>query len=156
MGEANKKILFFTNDIKFSLRKKEEIKNWLHALAKTHKKKIATLNYIFVSDKHLLNINKRFLGHNTLTDIISFDYSSDAKTKKNIEGEIYISIPRVHENAKIFKTTKTNELYRVMAHGLLHLCGFLDKSPREKLRMRNEEEKALFLLLQKIKPHEKN
>lgn len=149
MGEANNEILFFTNDIKFSLRKKEEIKNWLHAVAKTHKKKIATLNYIFVSDKYLLNINKRFLGHNMLTDIISFDYSSDKKAKNGVWGEIYISIPRVHENAIIFKTTKTNELYRVMAHGLLHLCGFLDKSPREKLRMRNEEEKALFLLSQK-------
>jgi len=156
MGEANKEILFFTNDIKFYLRKKEEIKNWLHALAKTHKKKIATLNYIFVSDKYLLNINKRFLGHNTLTDIISFDYSADKKAKNGVQGEIYISIPRVYENAIIFKTTKKNELYRVMAHGLLHLCGFLDKSPREKLRMRNEEEKALFLLLQKIKPNEKN
>lgn len=156
MRETNSQILFFTNDIKFYLRKKEEIKNWLHALAKTHKKKIATLNYIFVSDNYLLNINKKYLGHNTLTDIISFDYSADKKLKNNIAGEIYISIPRVHENARIFKTTKKNELFRVMAHGLLHLCGFLDKSPREKLRMRNEEEKALFLLLQKIKPHDKN
>jgi len=156
MRETNSQILFFTNDIKFSLRKKEEIKNWLHALAKTHKKKIATLNYIFVSDKYLLNINKRFLGHNTLTDIISFDYSADKKAKNGVQGEIYISIPRVHENARTFKKTKTNELHRVMAHGLLHLCGLNDKLPQEKLQMCKEEEKALFLLLQKIKPHEKN
>lgn len=145
MGESGNEILFFIGDIRFSLRNKAELAKWLHAISKKHKKKITSLNYIFVSDEYLLNINKRFLRHNTLTDIISFDYSADKKAKNGVVGEIYISIPRITENAKTFKVSKTEELHRVMAHGLLHLCGFGDKSPSEIKRMRTEEENALDL-----------
>jgi probable rRNA maturation factor len=145
MGESGNEILFFTGDIKFVLRNKIAVAKWLHAISRKHKKKITSLNYIFVGDDYLLNINKRFLRHNTLTDIISFDYSADKKAKNGVVGEIYISIPRVHENAAKFKVSKTEELHRVMAHGLLHLCGFGDKTPGEIKRMRAEEDKALGL-----------
>lgn len=145
MGEFGSDILFFSGDIHFTLRNKPAIAKWLNAVAKRHKKKISSLNYIFVGDDYLLNINKRFLRHNTLTDIITFDYSADKTGKNGIIGEIYISVPRVNENASIFKSTKTEEMHRVMAHGLLHLCGFGDKTPKELKRMRTEEENALDL-----------
>lgn len=145
MDPGEEVILFFPGDIKYSLRNKTAIAKWLHAVSKKHKRKILSLNYIFVSDEYLLDINKRFLRHNTLTDIITFDYSADKTGKNGITGEIYISIPRVTENAAIFKVSRTEELHRVMAHGLLHLCGFGDKTPSEIKRMRAEEENALDL-----------
>lgn len=148
MVDQGNDILFFPGDIKFTLRNKADIVKWLHAVSKKHKKRVSSLNYIFVSDDYLLNINKRFLRHNTLTDIITFDYSADkdgTNGKNGIIGEIYISIPRIKENAKTYKVSQTEELHRVMAHGLLHLCGLGDKSPREIKRMRAEEEKALVL-----------
>ena len=148
MVEFGNEILFFPGDIKFTLRNKSAISNWLHAVSKKNKKRVSSLNYIFVSDDYLLNINKRFLRHNTLTDIITFDYSADknGKNGKNgIIGEIYISIPRVKENAKSYKVTQSEELHRVMAHGLLHLCGLGDKTPKEIKRMRAEEQNALDL-----------
>ncbi|CAN5285809.1 rRNA maturation RNase YbeY [soil metagenome] len=145
MVDFGNKILFFPGDIKYSLRNKSEIAKWLQAVSKKHKKRVDSLNYIFVSDEYLLNINKRFLRHNTLTDIITFDYSADKTGKNGIIGEIYISIPRIKENATIFKVTQTEELHRVMAHGLLHLCGYGDKTPAEIKRMRSEEENALDL-----------
>jgi rRNA maturation RNase YbeY len=148
MMSIGNEILFFPGDIKFSLRNKAAIAKWLHAVSKKHKKRVSSLNYIFVSDDYLVNINKRFLRHNTLTDIITFDYSADKNGKNGkdgIIGEIYISIPRIKENAKIFKVSQSEELHRVMAHGLLHLCGFRDKTPREIKRMRTEEENALDL-----------
>lgn len=148
MVEFGNEILFFPGDIKFTLRNKAAIAKWLHTVSKKHKKRVSSLNYVFVSDDYLLNINKRFLRHNTLTDIITFDYSADknGKNGKNgIIGEIYISIPRIKENAKTFKVSQAEELHRVMAHGLLHLSGFGDKTPREIKRMRAEEQNALDL-----------
>jgi rRNA maturation RNase YbeY len=142
---SGEEILFFPGDIRYILRNKAAIAKWLHRVSKKHKRKIRSLNYIFVSDEYLLDINKRFLRHNTLTDIITFDYSADKTGKDGIIGEIYISIPRVAENAGIFKVSKTEELHRVMAHGLLHLCGFGDKTASEIKRMRAEEENALDL-----------
>lgn len=145
MSKPNADILFFTGDIRFTLRNKAAVNKWLQAVSKKHKKQISSLNYVFVSDDYLLDINKRFLRHNFLTDIISFDYSEDKEAKNGVIGEIYISIARVNENAARFGCTKTNELHRVMAHGLLHLCGFRDKTPNEIKRMRTEEENALDL-----------
>ncbi|MEO5644629.1 MAG: rRNA maturation RNase YbeY [Bacteroidia bacterium] len=148
MVESGNEILFFQGDIKFSLRNKAAIAQWLHSVSKKHKKRVSSLNYVFVSDEYLLNINKRFLRHNTLTDIITFNYSADKNGKNGkdgIIGEIYISIPRIKENARIFKVSQSEELHRVMAHGLLHLCGFGDKTPEEIKRMRTEEQNGLDL-----------
>jgi len=138
-------ILFFKENVRFTLRNKSEIPNWLIRLAKKHKRKIISLNYIFVNDEALLEMNRKFLNHDTFTDIITFDYSQDLKDKSLIHGEIFISIDRVRENARKFQTTEKNELHRVMAHGLLHLCGFKDKTAADQKQMRSQEENALDL-----------
>ena len=95
------------------------------------------LTYIFCSDNYLLNINKKFLFHNTNTDIITFDLSD---SKKIIKGEIYISVDRVKENTIRYNTTFTDEFLRVIFHGALHLCGFQDKKDSEKQLMRKKED----------------
>lgn len=134
-------ILFFSEATKFNLRDRNQIRAWLKRVATRHKRKIITLNYIFVSDAYLLKMNQTYLNHPTYTDIITFDSSAG----NLLSGEMYISIDRVRENAKQFEGSMRDELHRVMAHGLLHLCGFADKSPQQAKRMRNEEEKALAL-----------
>jgi probable rRNA maturation factor len=142
MPPSGETILFFTDGVKFSLRHREAVRKWLKKVASSHKRSIASLNYIFVSDEVLLRMNKQFLSHNTLTDIITFP---GEKSPKGITGEIYISIDRVRENAGRFDQTFKAELARVMAHGLLHLCGFKDKTEKDKLAMRSQEKKALDL-----------
>ena len=102
------------------------------------------LTYIFCDDKYLNKINLEFLNHNTLTDIISFDN----RLGKQINGEIYISVERVRENAKIYKTNFKDELHRVMIHGILHFCGYNDKSDAETKSMSNKEEEVLGRLAQ--------
>jgi rRNA maturation RNase YbeY len=109
---------------------------------KKERKKLTSLNYIFCSDLYLLKINQEYLKHDTLTDIITFDYSQ----KSNLEGEVYISIERVKENSEIFKRPFAEELHRVIIHGLLHLIGYADKSDAEKAQMRKKEEACLSLL----------
>lgn len=135
-------IHFFSDSISFNLRDRRAIRLWLARLAKAHKKEIGYLNYVFVSDNQLLKMNQRFLSHNTFTDIITFPGEQVAGS---VNGEIYISIDRVRDNARKFGVSTKDELHRVMAHGLLHLCGFNDKSSREQRVMRSQEEKALDL-----------
>lgn len=135
-------ILFFTDGIQFTLRDKAKIRSWLKRVAASHKKKIAELNYVFVSDKKLLEMNQQFLDHDTLTDIITFQ--NDAP-KGSVAGEIFISVDRIADNARSFQQSRKDELCRVMAHGLLHLCGFKDKSEKDARTMRSQEEKALDL-----------
>ncbi|MBI3511704.1 MAG: rRNA maturation RNase YbeY [Bacteroidetes bacterium] len=127
------------------MRKKNLIGAWLITVAACHKRKISQLDYIFVSDSELLLMNKNFLGHNYFTDVITFDYSTGSGMKNLVSGEIYISVDRVKENASKYKIEFHEELHRVMAHGLLHLCGLRDKSLTQVLSMRNAEEKALVL-----------
>ncbi|RVU24218.1 rRNA maturation RNase YbeY [Sandaracinomonas limnophila] len=128
-------INFFEEDIAVPLKEKRALKAWLKQLAAEEGKKIVELNYIFCSDSYLLEINKQYLNHNTLTDIITFDQS---EKPNQIEGDIYISYERVLENGRTLKTEE-NELYRVIAHGLLHLCGYKDKSEEEEKTMREKE-----------------
>lgn len=132
-------IRFTNEDIKFSLKNKAILKNWLKTLAFEYQFKIGDLNYIFCSDEYLLNINQEYLNHDTLTDIVTFDLS---ETKGIIEGDIFISIDRVKDNSEKFSSQST-EIYRVMAHGLLHLLGYKDKSTEEKEAMRKLEDLAL-------------
>lgn len=117
-------------------------KRWLYAVARMHHRRLSELNYIFCSDHFLLEMNRRYLQHDTFTDIITFDNSD---LPGIIEADIYISVDRVVENAGTFKVPVREELARVMAHGLLHLCGYGDKSPAEIAEMRKEEERALSL-----------
>lgn len=119
--------------------KKRSVKLWLHKTAHVHGSRIEQLNFNFCSDADLLEINKKFLNHNTYTDIITFDYSE----KQKIAGEIYISTDRVTENAEKFSSAIEIELLRVLVHGVLHLCGFKDKSSVQKRQMRKNEDAAL-------------
>ncbi len=132
-------ITFLTEDITFGLKEKLKHKAWLKDAAKAEGFTIGELNYIFCSDAYLLDINQKYLGHNTLTDIVTFDNSEDPKM---IEGDIFISIERVRENAIKFDT-KDSELKRVMVHGLLHLAGYKDKDKTQKELMRNKENEHL-------------
>jgi probable rRNA maturation factor len=136
-------IRFFTNDIPFKLKSQTKYKKWIEHCALLEHCSINEINYIFCSDSFLLDLNKRYLHHNTLTDIITFDYSDQ---KDQLKGEIYISIERVRENATRFNTSFNHELARVIIHGALHLIGFRDKDPKEKAQMRKKEEACLSLL----------
>lgn len=112
---------------------------WLDLVAVSETKTIGEVSYVFCSDAFLLQINLDYLGHDTFTDIITFDYCEEGL----INGEIYISTDRVKENASSFGVSLTNELHRVMAHGLLHLCGYGDKSEAEAQLMRDKENEKI-------------
>ncbi|MCC5937433.1 MAG: rRNA maturation RNase YbeY [Lunatimonas sp.] len=135
-------ILFFEEDTSFRLTKKNRYKKWLHAVATSEGQKITELLYIFCSDEYLHQINLTYLDHDTYTDIITFDQS---ETKNTIEGEIYVSIDRVQENATHLNQSFDRELRRVISHGLLHLCGYKDKTATEAAKMRKKEEAAIEL-----------
>ena len=132
-------IAFLSEDITFELKEKLKHKAWLKDAAKAEGFKIGELNYIFCSDAYLLDINQKYLGHDTLTDIVTFDNSEDPKM---IEGDIFISIERVRENALKFDTAES-ELKRVMVHGLLHLAGYKDKNKAQKELMTIKENEHL-------------
>ena len=134
-------IRFFSQNIQFSLTKKSAVKKLIFALFRKEKKKTGEINFIFCNDRFLYSLNKKFLKHNTLTDIITFQYP-----KKTLSAEIYISIPRVRENAKKFKVGFENELSRVMIHGALHLCGYKDKTAKQKKEIRKKEDYYLSCL----------
>ena len=119
----------------------DEVKKWIDKLIVQYKKKTGDINYIFCSDNYLLEINKQYLNHDFYTDIVTFDYCEG----EMISGDIFISLDRVAENAKLYDSQKT-ELYRVMIHGVLHLIGLEDHSDEEKNLMRKAEDEALNLL----------
>ena len=121
----------------FKLKDLRKKKNWLKELAKEEGFKIIELNYIFLSDEQLLEMNVSYLNHDTYTDIITFDNSEQ---EDKIEGDIFISVERVAENALKFNVSTETELIRVLSHGLLHLCGYLDKKPADVKLMREKEE----------------
>ena len=123
--------------------KANRIKIWLKTIASKEGYEIKDLNYIFMSDEELLlKINIEYLNHDTYTDIITFD---NAEVKGKIESDIFISLERTEANAKKFSTTFENELYRVLAHGLLHLCGYKDKKKTDIELMRKKEKESLRL-----------
>ena len=134
-------IRFFTEEIDFKLEQKKKLARWINAIAGEQAFLIDNINYIFVSDEFLLELNKKYLKHKTLTDIITFDNSF---VNLGLSGDIYISIERVRENAVKFKVGFQEELCRVMIHGLLHLCGFKDKNPIDKEKMIDAENMALL------------
>lgn len=135
-------IHFFTEDITYSIIKPRKTVSWIKAVIKKEKASLSEINYIFCSDKYLLSLNQQFLNHNTLTDIITFNNSTQEGVLK---ADIYISVERVKENADKFKVLFEDEIHRVMIHGVLHLLGFKDKRPAEKALMRKKEEACLSL-----------
>ena len=138
-------ISFNNQNINFTLKNKTALKAWISDVAKKEKKKTGTIHYIFTNDDDLLKMNQQFLDHNTYTDIITFDYTED----NTINGDIFISIDRVKENANKFDTSFENELHRVIIHGVLHLCGYKDKSKADAELMRKKENSSLKLFLTK-------
>lgn len=127
----------------FNLNDTSIISDWIHKVISNEGLETGEINFIFCDDDYLLKLNVAFLDHDTLTDIISFDYTMG----NLISGDVYISIPRVMENASIFNTSFQNELYRVIIHGILHYCGYKDKSEDEKLIMRSKEDEYLNVLI---------
>ena len=131
----------FTSNTNFQLRHKTVLKSWIKKVVGKEGRKMKDLSFIFCDDMELLNKNSKYLNHDTLTDILTFDYSEN----NNISGDIYISIDRVKENAKTYKVTFENELDRVMIHGILHLLGYKDKSKKDQKAMREKEDFYLSL-----------
>ncbi len=128
---------FFEEEISFKPKQLNALRNWINQTILAEKHELSELNFIFCSDKYLLNINQQYLQHDTLTDIITFDNS---ETKGLIYGDIFISIDRVRENSKTFKTTLATELHRVIIHGTLHLLGYKDKTDKEQTLMTSKED----------------
>ncbi|MCX2573755.1 rRNA maturation RNase YbeY [Pedobacter sandarakinus] len=134
------KISFFSESIKYSLPQKLKVKKWISASVKKEGFELEELNFIFCSDEYLLGINQKYLNHDTYTDIITFDNS---EIEKQIMGDIFISIERVIENAKTYKTSDFDEVCRIMMHGTLHLLGYKDKGKTAKTLMTQKEDEHL-------------
>ena len=140
--------IFFNNaDKSTSLRSRTRLKAFINKQCLKEGVQIETLQYVFCSDKFLLDINKQYLNHNFYTDIISFDLSDQ---KGQLIGDVYISIDRVKENAKTVGNLYTHELLRVIFHGALHFCGYKDKKPADQKTMRSMEDKWLKAYLKTI------
>lgn len=122
---------------RFRLRDQRRLKLFILNIFKQEKKSLRLLSVILCTDAFLMELNQQFLSHDTLTDIITFNLSNPSPA---IEAEIYISVERVRDNSKFFKSTFSHELHRVIFHGVLHLCGFSDKSKRSKSIMKQKED----------------
>lgn len=137
ISPSQSKVCFFFDTVKVTLANRTLLKQFIEQLFHKEGKKLSSLNYVFCSDKKLLQVNRDYLKHDYYTDIITFDLSS---APGSIIGEIYISVDRVRDNAKQLGISFRSELHRVIFHGALHLCGYSDKSRNEKTIMRNKED----------------
>lgn len=133
----NSSIRFFSEEVTFILRKKIKIRNWLTNVIREENNTILNINYIFCSDNYLLKLNKKYFHHNSLTDIITFPELTYAG---KVSGDIYISVERIRENAGKYMQSFDKELQRVMAHGVLHLLGYKDKTKKDKILMTLKED----------------
>lgn len=132
---SQSKVCFFYQGVKVTLQHRTRLKNYIQSIFKKEGKKLLSINYIYCTDKALLEINRQFLSHDFYTDIITFDLS-DAN---EVQAEIYISVDRVKDNAVQLGVSFKSEMHRVIFHGVLHLCGYKDKSKQEKEEMRAKE-----------------
>ena len=130
-------INFFT-ETEFTINE-DEINSWLLSVIASENKNLGEINYIFCDDAYLLSINQQYLDHDTYTDIISFDTSEG----NDLSGDIFISVERIKENAQQFNVSVDDELKRVLAHGILHFCGYKDKTDDEAKLMREKEDEKL-------------
>ncbi|WP_142784501.1 rRNA maturation RNase YbeY [Changchengzhania lutea] len=135
-------MISFNYETDFQLEQESTISAWISEVILKENFKVGDINYIFCTDVYLHQMNVEFLNHDTLTDVISFDYS----VGKIIQGDIFISIDRVVDNAKDFEVSFLEELHRVMAHGVLHYCGYKDKNELDAATMRQKENQYLDLL----------
>jgi rRNA maturation RNase YbeY len=132
-------MISFNYEIGFELENEALYSDWISGVITSENKSEGVINYIFCDDAFLVQINVQYLNHDTLTDIISFDYSIG----NELHGDIFISIERVRDNAKDFNVSFENELKRVMAHGVLHYCGYKDKNELDEILMRQKEEEKM-------------
>ena len=135
-------INFFSEETNFKPKQVTLLRNWLLKSIEAENHTLTELNFIYCSDDYLLKINKEYLNHDTYTDTVTFNNS---EIKGEVLGDIFISIDRIRENAKTFKTTTKDELHRVMIHSTLHLLGYKDKSPKDKTLMTAKENEYLAL-----------
>ncbi|QOD59812.1 rRNA maturation RNase YbeY [Polaribacter haliotis] len=135
-------MITFNYETDFEIVNEKSLEIWIENTIEKHNCEVGEINYIFCDDTYLHKLNVEFLQHDTLTDIISFDNSLG----KLINGDIYISVERVADNATDFNVSFEEELHRVMIHGILHYVGFKDKTTTEKKEMRNQENIALYVL----------
>jgi probable rRNA maturation factor len=131
----------FNYETDFNLENEEAIATWLANVIVSEKKKEGEINYIFCDDEYLHKINLEYLNHDTLTDIISFDYT----VGNELNGDIFVSVERVKDNAADFNVSFEEELKRVLVHGILHYCGYKDKGEAEELLMRSKEDEKVAL-----------
>ena len=136
-------IHFFLEDVKYTLKNKTVIRNWIKETIIAEGFQLEELTFILCSDEYLLAINQQYLNHDTYTDVITFDNS---EAPEIIQGDIFISIERIQENAKEFKSIVLQELCRVIIHGTLHLLGYKDKGKAAKTLMTQKEDQYLALL----------
>jgi len=137
-----RKIYFFLEEVSYNLKQKRKIREWILKSVENEDFTVGVLNYILTNDNVLVQLNKEYLRHFTLTDIITFDLSEN---QGELSGDIYISVDRARENAREYKVTLNNEISRLMIHGVLHLMGYKDKSKEERELMRAKEEFYLSL-----------
>ena len=132
-------MVIFNYETDFQLENESVYEQWIDAVIESEGKEPGEINYIFCDDEYLHNINMQYLNHDTLTDIISFDYCIGDL----ISGDIFVSIERVLDNAKDYEVSFNEELLRVLAHGVLHYCGYKDKTENEALLMRTKEQEKI-------------
>lgn len=134
-------ITYNVEGVKMPKIKKRETTAWIRAVAKSYGRRVGEVGYMFVNDDKILEVNREYLGHDYYTDVITFDYDEDDV----VSGDVVISLDTVASNANLFNKTYEDELYRVIIHGILHLCGINDKGPGEREQMEAAENKALAL-----------
>ena len=132
-------ISFYFHKTAFSLRNRRKLKHFIAEIFRAKKKSLGGLTYVFSTDRDVLKINRQYLNHDFYTDVITFNLSNG----RHIQGEVYLSVDRIKENAKKFNVSFTEELHRVIFHAVLHLCGYSDKSNSEKASMRKQENEFL-------------
>ena len=132
-------MISFNYELDFKLEDETAYSDWLSKVISSEIKDEGEINYIFCDDDYLLEINQQYLDHDTLTDIISFDYSIG----NELHGDVFISVERVRENANDFDVAFEEELKRVLVHGVLHYCGYKDKSEEDEKLMRQKEEEKM-------------
>jgi rRNA maturation RNase YbeY len=139
-------IRYNSDDIKIPLFPRRKVNLWIKRIAEIQGKRVGEISYVFCSDAKILVVNKEFLNHDYYTDIITFDYTEG----DIISGDIYISVDTVRTNANAYNVSFENELFRIIIHGILHLCGIDDKAPGARMIMEQHENEALKILQRNV------
>ena len=137
-------VRYYNDSCSYRLPEKRRTTEWLRRVAEEEGYALGDVNYIFCSAERLLEMNRQFLGHDYFTDVITFDYS-DRKEARTVSGDIFIDVETVADNARIYGATTLQEMRRVVVHGVLHLCGQKDKTPRAERQMHRKEDKYLAM-----------